>query len=298
MRTLSRRACSLLVLFFGAATVFAAGIEAESGLTRFDGCVWVEADWADGDSFAVRFPDGTQRTVRLYGADCIESRVATESDARRLRDQRRYFGLGGRTAEESIATARGFGEAAAARARELLARPFTVYTAFADGRGDSRFGRIYGFVVTADGEDLASVLVREGLARAFGVSRQGPRGVSAQEYRERLKDLELAAAGSRAGVWGATDWERLAEDRRALREEEAELAIGRERAAPPPGSIDPNAATEEELTALPGVGPALARRIIAARADGAFRSADDLRRVPGIGPAMVERLRSYLRFNG
>ena len=36
-----------------------------------------------------------------------------------------------------------------------LAKPFTVHTAFADARGDGKHKRIYGFVTTADGEDLA-----------------------------------------------------------------------------------------------------------------------------------------------
>jgi competence protein ComEA len=58
------------------------------------------------------------------------------------------------------------------------------------------------------------------------------------------------------------------------------------------GRVDVNAATAAELTRLPGIGPALAARIVASRAaDGPFRSVDDLARVPGIGPASVERLR-------
>jgi competence protein ComEA len=58
------------------------------------------------------------------------------------------------------------------------------------------------------------------------------------------------------------------------------------------GRVDVNAASAAELTRLPGIGPALAERIVASRAaDGPFRSADDLARVPGIGPATVERLR-------
>lgn len=43
---------------------------------------------------------------------------------------------------------------------------------------------------------------------------------------------------------------------------------------------------------LPGVGPALAARIVAAReAIGRFHSVDDLDRVRGLGRAKVERLR-------
>ncbi|HEX7120528.1 MAG TPA: helix-hairpin-helix domain-containing protein [Longimicrobiales bacterium] len=60
--------------------------------------------------------------------------------------------------------------------------------------------------------------------------------------------------------------------------------------------IDPNVAPEEELDRLPGVGPALARRIIAAREEGGpFRSLRDLTRVRGIGPSALQRLAPHLR---
>lgn len=61
--------------------------------------------------------------------------------------------------------------------------------------------------------------------------------------------------------------------------------------------IDPNSAPQEDLELLPGVGPSLARQIIAYREkNGPFRSADDLARVSGVGPKTVERIRAYLRF--
>ena len=65
----------------------------------------------------------------------------------------------------------------------------------------------------------------------------------------------------------------------------------------PPGSIvDINRATAEELAALPGIGPALARRIVEWRGShGPFRDAGALEAVPGIGPATVERLRPLVR---
>jgi competence protein ComEA len=55
--------------------------------------------------------------------------------------------------------------------------------------------------------------------------------------------------------------------------------------------VDLNRADLEELQRLPGVGPALAGRIVAARKEGLFQSVDDLVRVPGIGEATVDRLR-------
>jgi competence protein ComEA len=59
--------------------------------------------------------------------------------------------------------------------------------------------------------------------------------------------------------------------------------------------IDPNHAGEAELRALPGIGPALARRIVESRqAQGPFLSVEDLRRVRGIGPHTLSRLRGRL----
>ncbi len=56
--------------------------------------------------------------------------------------------------------------------------------------------------------------------------------------------------------------------------------------------IDVNSATVAELIELPGIGPALAARIIAYRTEhGLFRALDDLKAVKGIGPATVEGLR-------
>lgn len=61
--------------------------------------------------------------------------------------------------------------------------------------------------------------------------------------------------------------------------------------------LDPNTAPAAELDRLPGVGPALADRIVEARADGAFRSVADLTRVPGVGERTAERLAPHLTFD-
>lgn len=270
-------------------------VSAQEALQVFQGCTLVPTEWADGDSFRVKFPDGTERTVRLYGADCLEWHVRDESDARRLREQRRYFGIAGPSPEESVARARALGGEAAKFVATRLGEPFTVHTAFADGRGDERFERIYAFVTTSDGRDLASGLVEAGLARAFGVSRQAPGGQSAAEYRESLRDLELVAASNRRGIWAATDWDRLAEERRTQRADDVEI---RETLTPPvpENGVDPNTASRDELMSLPGIGETLALRIIEARTQGPYRSAADLSRVQGVGNAAAERLAPLLRF--
>ena len=65
------------------------------------------------------------------------------------------------------------------------------------------------------------------------------------------------------------------------------------RCPPPetPGRANLNAATQAELEDLPGIGTAMARRIIAGRP---YRSVEDLDRVPGIGPALMARLRGLV----
>lgn len=55
-----------------------------------------------------------------------------------------------------------------------------------------------------------------------------------------------------------------------------------------------NSASVSELQQLPGVGPALAQRIVETRSRGRFSSADDLLRVPGIGKAKLAKLRDYV----
>jgi competence ComEA-like helix-hairpin-helix protein len=55
--------------------------------------------------------------------------------------------------------------------------------------------------------------------------------------------------------------------------------------------IDLNRTTVEELTRLPGVGPALAARIVEARDARPFTSVEDLRRVRGLGQSTLERMR-------
>lgn len=59
--------------------------------------------------------------------------------------------------------------------------------------------------------------------------------------------------------------------------------------------LDPNTEEVDELTRLPGIGQAIADRLVAERTlGGPFASLDDLTRVPGIGPTTVERLAPHL----
>ncbi len=62
-----------------------------------------------------------------------------------------------------------------------------------------------------------------------------------------------------------------------------------------PARLDINRASVEELSALPGIGPALAQRIVAHRQQhGPFRNVEDLLRVAGIGPKTYEKVRPHV----
>jgi comEA protein len=113
--------------------------------------------------------------------------------------------------------------------------------------------------------------------------------------REGDREPGTGNRGAEGGS-GAQDPARRAMSTRAPARSAASAA-GRDRA---PGSssapVDVNRATAEELATLPGIGPALAERIVEWReANGRFATADDLDKVPGIGPATVERLRPRVR---
>lgn len=62
-------------------------------------------------------------------------------------------------------------------------------------------------------------------------------------------------------------------------------------------SVNINTASQSELDSLPGIGPAMAKRIIAEREKAPFTSVDDLLRVKGIGKAKLGKLRSRIRVN-
>jgi DNA uptake protein ComE-like DNA-binding protein len=255
-------------------------------LQKFENCRLVEADWADGDSFPVKLPDGKEIVLRLYYVDCNEVAAATETDQRRVRDQSSYFGI------DDHQVTLDFGRRAAGEVKKFLAKPFTVHTAFASAPGRSAKPRTYGFITLSDGRDLGEVLVDEGLARSYGVRRNTPDGLNAEGAEAKMDDLELGAAIARRGIWAKTDPQRMVTLREDRRKEERELqeAFGTAGGQP----IDPNTATVDEIMLLPGVGEVLAERIVEGRP---YKTIDDLRRVPGVGDKVFAKLKESLQIS-
>jgi DNA uptake protein ComE-like DNA-binding protein len=193
-----------------------------------------------------------------------------------------------------------------------------------DAMGRSKLERFYAFVQTKDG-DLGEQLVRNGLARNYGFKAVPPGLRNSRFELEKLQQFEDEARQEKIGGWGV-DTKRLnvhaqkptsfsvfvAEKNarartlplantpsatRAFRHSittvgpvEAKKSHAKEQIEL--GRIDINTATEKELRMIPGVGPVMASRIIAARP---FRSADDLKEVNGIGDKKYATIRPYFQ---
>ena len=62
-----------------------------------------------------------------------------------------------------------------------------------------------------------------------------------------------------------------------------------------PKIVNINAASEEELQTLPGIGPSKAAQIIDYRkTNGSFRLIEDIMDVPGIGPSLFEKIQNLI----
>jgi endonuclease YncB( thermonuclease family) len=155
-------------------------------------CRLMDNESNDGDSFHVK-ADGEERIFRLYFADTPEAEsggYVTE----RVTEQAKEFGI---TEEESVE----MGKKAAAFTRSVLSRPFKVTTRGQNAMGASQLKREYAFIETADGDDLAEMLISRGMARSFGQAAAPP-GESANALRSKYDRLEATARRERVGAWG------------------------------------------------------------------------------------------------
>jgi len=143
--------------------------------------------FARGDSFRVRLPDGRRETFRLYFVDTTESRShSTRSD-----EQAAYFGI---TRDAAIA----LGKEAKHFTAQALEKPFIIHTRWRPVFGPTRF---YAFVQTSTDEDLAAMLVRNGLARIYGTRTSLPDGRDSRSFLVDLSDSETQAKSTRLGGW-------------------------------------------------------------------------------------------------
>jgi DNA uptake protein ComE-like DNA-binding protein len=268
----------------------------------------------DGDSFHVSTGE-KEYLFRLYLVDAPET---DEMTPRRLIEQAKYFNI---TVPQAIEV----GRAAKDFTQEKLAQPFTVFTHMSDAMGQSRLERFYAFVETKEG-DLGEQLVRNGLARSYGFKAAPPGLTSSRIELQKLQQLENEGRQEKIGAWGVNTGRLNAhaqtpsafssfvangktQSRSAAAESTAVLPVvkpitsitrgtpgatngSRAKEKIPLGNIDINAATEKELTTVPGIGHVMAARIIAARP---FRSADDLKRVSGIGDKKYAQIRPYFQ---
>jgi competence protein ComEA len=145
---------------------------------------------------------------------------------------------------------------------------------------------------------LLIVLAIAGFGLAVGHWRRArPDAVDYLEQLDRAPAPSSSLPAPRSGDGAASPTSSEREPRSPRRPKEPR-APERPHGAPvdtPADPIDLNRATTDELTRLPGIGAALAGRIVDTRdADGPFTRVDDLERVRGISARNVEKLRALV----
>jgi competence protein ComEA len=260
----------------------------------------------DGDSFRFRY-DNTEYLARLYFVDSPETEGGV--NAGRLIEQAKYFAL-------SVPQVVEIGEKAKLFTQSKLAEPFTFVTRKASGLGRSEIERFYGFVQTKDG-DLGELLAANGLARVHGTRAVRPGTSNAAEEIRKLEELEQQARRAKVGGWSGSVGAAGSTPQpiQTIRPQPSSPTTATPAAAPralpsvhalPTASakqvpsisessakLDINTATAGELQKIPGIGKAMAERIIAARP---FETADDLKNVKGVGNGKkYEQIRPYFR---
>ena len=175
------------------------------------GCTLIHNEANDGDSFHLRH-HGKEVIVRLYFVDCPEADKSNVGGRKRVREQAAHF----RRTENEILY---LGKVAKEKTARMLTRPFTVKTRGQDAKGNSELGRIYAFVITAEGKDLGEELVRNGLARSYG-AESGLPNKKDSEIRERYDRIESQARQQSLGGW-ASHLQRTAQSASAENEEKS-----------------------------------------------------------------------------
>ena len=184
------RALVVLLLLIALSSKTSAGDRKE--WVKLTDCHYVDAPDNDGDSFRVRGGD-KEFTARLYYVDAPETNLR-QGD--RTHEQSLHFGI---TLDETMKA----GEKAKQRTKELLQKPFVIWTRWATAGGRGRESRYY-VIVEVDGKSLGEILVTEGLARTKGVAPNLPNEEKGKACMERLDDLESAAREKHLGAWATS----------------------------------------------------------------------------------------------
>ncbi|MFH0879644.1 MAG: tetratricopeptide repeat protein [Lentisphaerota bacterium] len=162
-----------------------------SDWTKLEDCTLVTSEYMDGDSFHVK-AGNDEYIFRLYFVDAPETDASLND---RILDQAAYFDI-----PELRLTK--IGRKAARMTRQWLNGKFTVYTQWQDAEGASQLPRFFA-VIKVGKEDLAEILVEEGLARVYGASANLPDGTSVDTFFSQLRNLENKAKSKKRGVWGS-----------------------------------------------------------------------------------------------
>lgn len=261
------------------------------GFEELKGCVLEKDQFTnDGDSFKIRIGGDKNKlmVIRLYGVDCMETNAKEDYMQARLKEQGLYFGVHQKDGiENKFKETLKLGEKATRFVKDKLQKPFTVKTKYVNAMGKQY--RVYGYIITSDGEDLGELLVRKGLARIYGRVDPLPEEEIPYEYRNKLEISEiLAIRDSKAHAWKKTNWDAFKTERAEYRKLISKLNIN---------SMEDNEFNAELIAYRTDVSKTIAKAVLAELKNGPYKDGKDLdKRVKGVGAKTAKKLGKVLVF--